>query len=115
MTPHHPTAVDPPVLDDMHGAIPCQIVARASGKDILHLLRTAFALCAVSTAFRCRHRFLTSKEGNPTLTGIVEADEAFVLLSFKGSRVWERAAVSGGVDPALFGGGAIRSKLPGRS
>jgi len=49
------------------------------------------------------------------LTGIVEADEAFVLLSFKGSRVWERAAVSGGVDPALFGGGAIRSKLPGRS
>ena len=70
---------------------------------------------AVSTAFRWRHRFLTSKEGNPTLTGIVEADEAFVLLSFKGSRVWERAAVSGGVDPALFGGGAIRSKLPGRS
>ena len=47
---------------------------------------------AVSTAFRWRHRFLTSKEGNPTLTGIVEADEAFVLLSFKGSRAWERAA-----------------------
>ena len=42
---------------------------------------------AVSTAFRWRHRFLTSKESNPTLTGIVEADEAFVLLSFKGSRV----------------------------
>ena len=36
---------------------------------------------AVSTAFRWRHRFLTSQEASPTLTGIVEADEAFVLLS----------------------------------
>jgi hypothetical protein len=25
------------------------------------------------------------------LTGIVEADETFVLLSYKGSRAWERA------------------------
>ena len=46
---------------------------------------------AVSTAFRWRHRFLTTKPPSPTLTGIVEADEAFVLLSYKGSRVWERA------------------------
>jgi len=46
---------------------------------------------AVSTAFRWRHRFLSAKEPSPTLTGIVEADEAFVLLSYKGSRVWERA------------------------
>jgi transposase-like protein len=46
---------------------------------------------AVSTAFRWRHRFLTSKAADPTLTGIVEADETFVLLSFKGSRAWERA------------------------
>ncbi len=46
---------------------------------------------AVSTAFRWRHRFLTAKAPSPTLTGIVEADEAFVLLSYKGSRVWERA------------------------
>jgi len=46
---------------------------------------------AVSTAFRWRHRFLTAKQPSPTLTGIVEADEAFVLLSYKGSRVWERA------------------------
>jgi len=46
---------------------------------------------AVSTAFRWRHRFLTAKEPSPILTGIVEADEAFVLLSYKGSRVWERA------------------------
>ena len=46
---------------------------------------------AVSTAFRWRHRFLTAKKPSPTLNGIVEADEAFVLLSYKGSRVWERA------------------------
>ena len=46
---------------------------------------------AVSTAFRWRHRFLTAKPADPTLTGIVEADEAFVLLSHKGSRVWQRA------------------------
>ncbi len=46
---------------------------------------------AVSTAFRWRHRFLTAQEANPTLTGIVEADEAFVLLSYKGSRAWEQA------------------------
>jgi len=46
---------------------------------------------AVSTAFRWRHRFLTAKPADPTLTGIVEADEAFVLLSYKGSRVWQRA------------------------
>ena len=46
---------------------------------------------AVSTAFRWRHRFLTCQEATPTLTGIVEADEAFVLLSYKGSRAWERA------------------------
>lgn len=46
---------------------------------------------AVSTAFRWRHRFLTAQEASPTLTGIVEADESFVLLSFKGSRAWEQA------------------------
>jgi transposase-like protein len=47
---------------------------------------------AVSTAFRWRHRFLSTPEARPTLTGIVEADETFVLLSYKGSRAWERAA-----------------------
>lgn len=45
---------------------------------------------AVSTAFRWRHRFLTAKAPTPTLAGIVEADETFILLSYKGSRVWER-------------------------
>ncbi len=47
---------------------------------------------AVSTAFRWRHRFLSSQHAARTLTGIVEADETFVLLSYKGSRVWEQAA-----------------------
>src|SRR4051812_9348560 len=46
---------------------------------------------AVSTAFRWRHRFLTAPAASPILTGIVEADETFVLLSYKGSRAWERA------------------------
>jgi transposase-like protein len=46
---------------------------------------------AVSTAFRWRHRFLTAEAPSPTLGGIVEADEAFVRLSFKGSRMWEQA------------------------
>src|SRR5208283_4616276 len=41
--------------------------------------------------FPVAHRFLTAKPADPTLTGIVEADEAFVLLSYKGSRVWQRA------------------------
>src|SRR3954452_3837131 len=46
---------------------------------------------AVSTAFRWRHRFLTAPAASPILTGIVEADETFVLFSYKGSRAWERA------------------------
>jgi len=45
----------------------------------------------VSTAFRWRHRFLTAPAVSPILTGIVEADETFVLRSYKGSRAWERA------------------------
>src|SRR3954447_18049389 len=46
---------------------------------------------ALSTAFRWRHRFLTAPAASPILTGIVEADETFVLLSYKGSRAWQRA------------------------
>ena len=45
---------------------------------------------AVSTAFRWRHRFLTAPAASPILTGIVEADETFVLLG-SGFRAWERA------------------------
>jgi transposase-like protein len=43
---------------------------------------------AVTTAFRWRHRFLSAPAlDKPTrLTGIVEADETFILESFKGKR-----------------------------
>src|SRR3954470_2655039 len=44
-----------------------------------------------STSLRWLHRFLTAPAASPILTGIVEADETFVLFSYKGSRVWERA------------------------
>ncbi len=53
-------------------------------------LADAAARCGVAstTAFRWRHRFLTAPALNqPTrLTGIVEADETFILESFKGRR-----------------------------
>ena len=42
---------------------------------------------AVNTAFRWRHRILTAKHQKPRkLTGIVEADEPYVLESQKGER-----------------------------
>ena len=51
------------------------------------LAKTA-ALCGVhpTTAFRWRHRFLRSPAADKprTLSGIVEADETFILESFKG-------------------------------
>jgi transposase-like protein len=51
------------------------------------LAKTA-ALCGVhpTTAFRWRHRFLRARASDKprTLRGIVEADETFVLESFKG-------------------------------
>ena len=41
-----------------------------------------------TTAFRWRHRFLTSLAGDKprTMTGVVEGDETFLLESFKGKR-----------------------------
>ena len=42
---------------------------------------------AVNTAFRWRHRFLTAEHQKPRkLTGLVEADETYVLKSQKGER-----------------------------
>ena len=63
---------------------------------------------AVSTAFRWRHRFLTANHPSPTLTGIVEADEAFVLLSYKGSRVGARGKGPGGGRSAAPQGAQTR-------
>ncbi len=48
---------------------------------------------AVNTAFRWRHRFLTTDNPNARkLTGIVEVDETYVLQSQKGERNLERKA-----------------------
>ena len=48
---------------------------------------------AVNTAFRWRHRFLSAQDlKTRKLTGIVEADETYVLESRKGARNLERAA-----------------------
>ena len=48
---------------------------------------------AVNTSFRWRHRFLAAKQlGSRKLTGIVEADETFVLESRKGER--QRIAIA---------------------
>jgi hypothetical protein len=52
-------------------------------------VRAAAARCgiAISTAFRWRHRWLAAlKSGVGKLSGIVEADETFVLSSRKGER-----------------------------
>jgi len=51
------------------------------------------ARCAVAstTAFRWRHRFLKAiKTDAAKLSGIVEADETYVLESRKGSRIWQK-------------------------
>ena len=48
---------------------------------------------AVNTAFRWRHRFLTAEHQKPRkLTGLVEADETYVLKSQKGERNLGRKA-----------------------
>ena len=48
---------------------------------------------AVNTAFRWRHRFLTAENQKPRkLTGLVEADETYVLKSQKGERNLGRKA-----------------------
>jgi Transposase and inactivated derivatives len=57
---------------------------------------------AVSTAFHWRHRFLEAiRTDGARLHGIVEADETFVLASWKGSRAWKRDGQSqnGAVAP----------------
>ena len=59
-------------------------------------VREAAARCgiAVSTAFRWRHRFLrAARSDQAKLGGIVEADQAYVLESRKGSRLWRKDEV----------------------
>ena len=55
-------------------------------------VKAAAARCGVdpTTSFRWRHRFLRAEITNSEpLGGIVEADETFFRLSFKGSRQWQ--------------------------
>ena len=64
-----------------------------------------------TTSFRWRHRFLRAETADrERLSGIVEADETFFRLSFKGSRRWRgdtappgRGAKSRGAKAALPG------------
>jgi transposase-like protein len=61
-------------------------------------IKEAAARCGVanSTSFRWRHRFLQSVEiCADKLTGIVEADETFVLSSRKGSHAWKKGKEGG--------------------
>lgn len=73
-------------------------------------VRRAAKHCGINktTSFRWRHRFLTELDPlKPTgLTGIVEADETFFPLSFKGSRQLPR--------PAHRRGHAIRQRGTGK-
>lgn len=66
-----------------------------------------------TTAFRWRHRFLTvpcdAKDGH--LTGVVEADEAYVLRSYKGQR--HRLLADGSRRPRRRGGHAAKRGLSG--
>ena len=65
-------------LDHAQAMIEGTSVAKAAERCDVH----------ASTAFRRRHRFLGSPalDKPKTLTGIVEADETFILKSFKGRR-----------------------------
>ena len=59
---------------------------------------------AASTAFRWRHRFLrAAKLASPKLSGIVEADETYVLSSRKGERHLDRKARKRGGKAAKRG------------
>jgi len=64
-------------------------------------------------AFAWRHRLLGSASGLPpdTLGGIVEADEAYFLRSFKGHRGWKTGTPPADRPPRYRGSGAIKRGL----
>ena len=94
---------------------PVHARAMIEGKS---LAKTA-QLCAVhpTTAFRWRHRFLRAPAANKprTLRGIVEADETFILESFKGrwSDLPRASHVNGAARPGIRG--PIRTIFPSSS
>ena len=83
------------------------------------LAKTA-QLCGVhpTTAFRWRHRFLRAPAVNKprSLSGVVEADETFVLESFKGR--WSdlpRRRANAAARPGILGDPLIRTIFPSSS
>lgn len=60
--------------------------------SVRNILRTGIKI-AHRTAFFWRHRFLKAAQAQNAarLSGVIEADEAFFLMSFKGHRGWKRA------------------------
>ncbi len=71
---------------------------------------------AKSTSFRWRHRFIAAvrRERRPRLSGIVEADETYVLESQKGGATWTGRHSSAAARPrgAVSAGNLIASSLP---
>jgi transposase-like protein len=68
-----------------------------------------------STAFRWRHRFLAALnlDKPPSLSGPVEADETFILESFKGKgKTFRENLASGVARPANGGCRLSRSQSP---
>ena len=92
---------------------PAHARAMIEGKS---LAKTA-QLCGVhpTTAFRWRHRFLRAPAANKprTLRGIVEADETFILESFKGRWSDRAQRVNGAARPGIRG--PIRTISPSSS
>ena len=65
------------------------------------------------TAWRWRHRLLAplTIQPAPMLSGIVEADEAYFLRSFKGHRGWKNGAPPENRPPRYRGSGAVKRGL----
>ena len=65
------------------------------------------------TAWRWRHRLLAplTIQPAPMLSGIVEADEAYFVRSFKGHRGWKNGAPPENRPPRYRGSGAVKRGL----
>jgi hypothetical protein len=96
--------------------------AHAQARDLAGLCRSpgraldwvhAHLGIARLTAWRWRHRLLTplTLQPAPMLSGIVEADEAYFLRSFKGHRGWKNGAPPENRPPRYRGSGAVKRGL----
>ena len=100
-------------FNDLTGTPLARLRLKGKWLDYLSVLLDALTVRAAArrvgvhrnTAFRWRHRFLDRvKDDRPAqLTGIVEADETFLLESQKGSRKLDRAPRRRGGQAALRG------------